>query len=76
MVLRFFPLQMLIMPLVDGLDFTHIESFPRGGEGIPPVSQRTSSLSNIPDADLEGWEPTQLGNGKWACNHKCKDKTK
>lgn len=22
------------------------------------------------------WEPVQLDNGKWACNHKCKDKVK
>lgn len=21
------------------------------------------------------WEPRRLDNGKWACNHKCKDKT-
>lgn len=24
----------------------------------------------------EGWQPTRLHNGKWACNHACKDKTK
>lgn len=23
----------------------------------------------------EDWQPTRLPNGKWACNHKCKDKT-
>lgn len=23
----------------------------------------------------EDWEPVRLENGKWACNHKCKDKT-
>jgi ATP-dependent DNA helicase HFM1/MER3 len=26
--------------------------------------------------DEEEWQPTRLFNGKWACNHSCKDKTK
>ena len=28
-----------------------------------------------PSRSLAAWNPTQLENGKWACNHKCKDKT-
>ncbi|KAK4988909.1 ATP-dependent DNA helicase MER3 [Elasticomyces elasticus] len=28
------------------------------------------------DGTLETWTPQQLPNGKWACNHKCKDKRK
>lgn len=27
------------------------------------------------DRDNTTWNPPQLDNGKWACNHKCKDKT-
>lgn len=27
----------------------------------------------VPD---ESWQPTRLGNGKYACKHLCKDKTK
>ena len=56
---------MLITPLVDGLDFSHIESFESfpSEEGVHTI-----------DASSEQWEPTQLGNGKWVCNHKCKDK--
>ncbi|KAI4104557.1 MAG: hypothetical protein LQ339_003860 [Xanthoria mediterranea] len=26
------------------------------------------------DTDVGEWVPTRLNNGKWACNHKCKDK--
>lgn len=24
--------------------------------------------------DAKGWQPTKLSNGKWSCNHKCKNK--
>ncbi|KAH0565973.1 hypothetical protein GP486_000619 [Trichoglossum hirsutum] len=28
------------------------------------------------ESDEDGGAPRRLGNGKWACNHRCKDKTK
>ena len=57
---------------VDGHDFSHIDDFDQkagiGGEPVVPQARLTSD-------EESPWSPTQLLNGKWACNHKCKNKT-
>lgn len=35
----------------------------------------TKSLKETVDQANEIEEPTRLENGRWACNHKCKDKS-
>ena len=54
-----------------------------GTESKEPVnSKAVLTKANAIPADaaqasrsLAAWNPTQLENGKWACNHKCKDKS-
>jgi hypothetical protein len=62
----------------DEMDWFSIDTTPS-----PP--QRGTKVSNPPDdewaADMgdqedENPEPVRLANGKWACNHRCKDKTR
>ena len=38
----------------------------------PPKKKQKTISSTQTNSD---WQPTQLPNGKWACNHACKDKT-
>lgn len=38
----------------------------------PPKKKQKTTASMETNID---WQPTQLANGKWACNHACKDKT-
>jgi ATP-dependent DNA helicase HFM1/MER3 len=75
--------ELLNMPL-DGLEFDDIDNF----ANIANTAARNSALNNksnkekartlttntATDDDHEQG-PVQLDNGKWACNHKCKDKT-
>ena len=45
---------------------------------IPTIDLRTQSISDKTApmvTDEASWNPMQLDNGKWACNHKCKDKS-
>ncbi|PYH46886.1 putative DEAD/DEAH box DNA helicase (Mer3) [Aspergillus saccharolyticus JOP 1030-1] len=44
---------------------------PKTMEKIPNVSKSFESTSK--DGDVE--DPAPMANGKWACNHRCKDKT-
>lgn len=37
-------------------------------------SKAKKSASDAHRSQAQAWEPTLLKNGKWACNHKCKDK--
>ena len=58
------------------MDFSHIDDFdPRSEQG--KVKQLRPSLVGSKAAGNEqtAWNPERLENGKWACNHKCKDKT-
>ena len=45
------------------LDFNHIDDY--------DVDQGKATRVHV----LPDWSPIKLDNGKWACNHKCKDKT-
>lgn len=59
------------------LEFAHIDSFAQGTGGIT----RRNTVNNakvrevVQNQAVTDAEPTQLANGKWACNHKCKDKS-
>ena len=57
--------------IAEGRDFKDIEYFmPNGRSNLTKYGQGK-------DADNEKvpWYPKKLENGKWTCNHKCKDKT-
>ncbi|KAL9104182.1 MAG: hypothetical protein Q9163_000834 [Psora crenata] len=49
--------------VVTGLDFSHIDSY--------DVDLKREDVNH----GICAWSPEKLDNGKWACNHKCKDKT-
>lgn len=58
------------------LDFNSIDTF----ESDPEPKATQKHIRNRPGTSLiasndQHWAPTQLANGKWACNHICKDKT-
>ncbi len=48
------------------MEFNHIDKFDRG------AAEKTSG--NSTKIGQGAWAPEKLENGKWACNHKCKDK--
>ena len=54
--------------------FTNIDDFDDAGfEASQPKRKKQKTNTSAPSN--EQWEPQQLTNGKWACNHACKDKT-
>lgn len=61
------------------LEFQHIdtllgeESSARMNTAANSGKKRQQRTGDI--RTQEDWQPTRLVNGKWACNHKCKDKT-
>jgi ATP-dependent DNA helicase HFM1/MER3 len=67
---------------VADLEFEHIENFANPTDAITrkntaknkPAKGKTlvKPTSMATEADVQ--EPVQLANGKWACNHKCKDR--
>ena len=65
----------LVKALSNDLEFDHIDNYPnQPGETWQENKERrkrpgTSKLSNKANQ-----EPRQLANGKWTCNHPCKDK--
>lgn len=56
-----------------GLEFNHIDHLNTHPKGAKKSAQ--SQSRNRTSAPQSGWTPERLENGKWACNHKCKDKT-
>lgn len=61
-------------------DFRDIESFQQPSR---PPARMHDPAANMPRKSIEGssatvpaaqWQPVQLSNGRWECNHKCKDK--
>ncbi|KAL8829578.1 MAG: hypothetical protein Q9170_006107 [Blastenia crenularia] len=58
------------------LGFNDIEAFETSDD--PNSSKKKAQGKTGKDhneTNEQDWAPTQLQNGKWACNHKCKDKT-
>ncbi|KAF2110578.1 Sec63 Brl domain-containing protein [Lophiotrema nucula] len=70
----------LMKATVGDLDFDHIENYANPTESITRknTAQNKASKEKVkPQAKPSGdynHEPRQLENGKWACNHRCKDK--
>lgn len=63
-----------------GTEFQHIDTFDATKESrsyAKPTSATTSAAQKAErqaSESQEEWHPTQLRNGRWECNHKCKDK--
>lgn len=62
-----------VMNAVKNMDFSHIDEF-------DPRSKQNRLKPSVQESRATGteqilWNPERLENGKWACNHKCKDKT-
>jgi hypothetical protein len=59
---------------ISDLDFAHIDNY---GTELSAQTMKITSKSTRPKQTGElttMWEPKQFDNGKWACNHACKDK--
>ncbi|KAF1991793.1 P-loop containing nucleoside triphosphate hydrolase protein [Aulographum hederae CBS 113979] len=63
---------------LEDLDFEHIDDYSTS----TAAATRRNTAKNAGKshhatnpATVEDWQPTQLPNGKYACNHKCRDKT-
>lgn len=63
---------------VDDIDWFSIDSTPPSpAKGAPKVSNpREDDWAVDLDEPEDEYEPVRLANGKWACNHKCRDKTR
>lgn len=61
---------------VQEMDFSHIDEFDsRSKQGKFKQLKPGVLESKANKTEHTAWNPEKLGNGKWACNHKCKDKT-
>ena len=61
---------------VKEMDFSHIDEFDsRSKQGKFKQLKSGVLESKANKTEHTAWNPEKLGNGKWACNHKCKDKT-
>ncbi|KAF2468631.1 uncharacterized protein BDR25DRAFT_394820 [Lindgomyces ingoldianus] len=62
------------------LDFDHIENYANPNHALTRKNTTNNTSTKGKGKSLEKsveedeYEPKQLENGKWACNHKCKDK--
>jgi hypothetical protein len=55
--------------------FENIDDFDdETGQNVK-LSKKKQKTFNAHDEETTAHEPRQLANGKWACNHNCKDKT-
>jgi ATP-dependent DNA helicase HFM1/MER3 len=67
---------------VGDLEFEHIDNFANPMDAITRKNTAKNKTAKAKSqvkpttsgADDDNPEPVQLANGKWACNHKCKDK--
>jgi len=74
-------LRKISVPLGD-LEFEHIDNFANPMDAITRKNTTKNKSANAksqmkpanPSAHDDDQEPVQLANGKWACNHSCKDK--
>ncbi len=68
--LEIFQLRSIDVIPVEGQDFQDIDD-------VLPTNQ-SKSVKEEPEnksrLEQPNWAPEKLDNGKWACNHKCKDK--
>jgi len=62
-----------MVDVVAGVDFRHVDNIATGSLGRK--SRSNPQEQKVANAEGNVWNPERLDNGKWACNHKCKDKT-
>lgn len=67
--------------LLDEVDWLSIDSPPNppSPHQQKPVTTQTKEdewVTDMGQQDGEDHEPVRLPNGNWACNHKCRDKTR
>ena len=55
------------------MDFTHVDEF--DSRLKQRKLKQNVQESKASRSEQNAWNPERLENGKWACNHKCKDKT-
>jgi hypothetical protein len=63
----------------DDIDWFSIDSTPPSPVKHVPetaISREDDWAADMAEQDDEEYEPVRLANGKWACNHKCKNKTR
>lgn len=62
----------------DDIDWFSIDATPPSpARGVPKVSNpREDDWAADLEEPEDEYEPVRLANGKWACNHKCRDKTR
>ncbi|KAF2651305.1 P-loop containing nucleoside triphosphate hydrolase protein [Lophiostoma macrostomum CBS 122681] len=73
----------LVQASFGDLDFDHIENFANPTDDLTRKNTAKNKTKNasakakgLPKSlEEDDYEPQQLPNGKWACNHKCKDKS-
>jgi len=63
------------LALAENGGFENIDDFDDEPRPNASTSRKKHRTSNIHDDETRTHEPRQLANGKWACNHNCKDKT-
>ena len=65
----------LALALAQTGGFESIDDFDDELRPNPSTSRKKQKTSKARDDETSAHEPRQLANGKWACNHNCKDKT-
>ncbi|MCJ1414208.1 Sec63 [Xylographa parallela] len=60
-----------LLAAADELDFTDVDTFDSRGQHVVTAE----SIKAPKNLLAHEWEPQRMGNGKWSCNHKCKDKS-
>lgn len=67
----------LLLAAAGSSDFIDIDAALTGGHlGEHDAAAAAGSDNGNNDREAISWEPAQLANGKWACSHKCRDKSK
>ena len=62
--------RLLMAASVDDIGFRDVDSVASLPEHTLPIPRNKKQA----DTEKRSWNPEKLENGKWACNHKCKDK--
>jgi hypothetical protein len=63
------------LALAENGGFENIDDFDDGTGPKVRMPKKKQRMSSTHDEETTAHEPRQLVNGKWACNHNCKDKS-
>ena len=63
-------MRLLTAASVDDIGFRDIDYV----ASLPKPALKVAGSKKQVDTKQTAWNPEKLENGKWACNHKCKDK--